>query len=291
MAESNDSENQALAAEVQQPEEDMDSLLDSALDDFSKVSLETSTPAVKPEETAVSQEAETESMWANMLKEAMQADPSMKEMFGEGGPTENDFFQDFSKIAEAAVKAIEGDSSSNFADIVSETLKSLQDNSELSRNQFGDPEQMASLFQDMGLNSEALGQDGSVEDIPPFLQNIMQQFLSKDVLYPSIKDFVDRYPAWLEANKESLTQAQFDNYTKQLELMKKVVEEFEAESEEDSAEVKKQRFQRIMGLLQQMQGLGQPPMELIQGDSDSPLDETNLPSLPPGLDPQQCCLM
>lgn len=34
--------------------------------------------------------------------------------------------------------------------------------------------------------------------------------------------------------------------------MKKVVEEFEAESESDSEEVKNQRFQRIMGYMQQV---------------------------------------
>lgn len=289
MAESSE-QVEKTASEVEKTEDDFDELLDSALDDFSKVPLESAAAPSKSDDSGIAGEGEPETMLAEMLKDALQADPAMRELFGDGGEGEShDFLQNFSEMAKAAAKVIEGDSPSNFADIVAETLKSLQENSDLSRNQFGDPEQMASMFQEMGLNGDMLRQDGNLEDIPPFLQNIMQQFLSKDVLYPSIKDFVDRYPEWLEANKESLSQEQYDNYAKQLELMKKVVEEFEAETESDSEEVKKQRFQRIMGLLQQMQALGTPPAELIQ--ADGLLDEANLPNLPPGLDPQQCSIM
>lgn len=45
---------------------------------------------------------------------------------------------------------------------------------------------------------------------------------------------------------------QYDNYCKQLEIMKKLVAEFEAESESDSEDVKRQRFQKIMDNMQQV---------------------------------------
>lgn len=61
-----------------------------------------------------------------------------------------------------------------------------------------------------------------------------------------------QYPPWLEEHKATLPADQYDNYCKQLEIMKKLVAEFEAESESDSEDVKRQRFQKIMDNMQQV---------------------------------------
>ena len=53
--------------------------------------------------------------------------------------------------------------------------------------------------------------------------------------------------------------------------MSNIVTEFEAEKEEDSEEVKKQRFERILDTMQEMQELGQPPKEIV-GDMVSILN-------------------
>jgi len=45
--------------------------------------------------------------------------------------------------------------------------------------------------------------------------------------------------------------------------MVNIVEEFEAEKSTDSDEVKRQRFERVLDVMQQMQSLGHPPKELI----------------------------
>lgn len=61
------------------------------------------------------------------------------------------------------------------------------------QNQFGDPQQLANLFQELGLNEgDGSRPDVNFDEIPPFMQNIMQSFLSKDILYPSIKEFVEK---------------------------------------------------------------------------------------------------
>lgn len=59
-------------------------------------------------------------------------------------------------------------------------------------------------------------------DFFPFMQDMMQSLLSKDVLYPSLKDLVDRYPAWLTEKKESLPPDDLTRYEKQFEIMQKV---------------------------------------------------------------------
>lgn len=48
----------------------------------------------------------------------------------QGSSEENSFVEDFTKIAEAAAKVMESDGSNNIADIMSETLKNLNQNSE-----------------------------------------------------------------------------------------------------------------------------------------------------------------
>lgn len=59
-------------------------------------------------------------------------------------------------------------------------------------------------------------------DFLPFMQGMMQSLLSKEVLYPSLKELVDKYPAWLEEKKTSLPAEDLERYQKQLDLMQKV---------------------------------------------------------------------
>lgn len=56
----------------------------------------------------------------------------------------------------------------------------------------------------------------------PFMQGMAESLISKDVLYPSMKDLVDRYPTWLEEKRATLPPADLANYEKQYELMSKV---------------------------------------------------------------------
>uniref|UniRef100_A0A1B6M7Z4 Peroxin-19 n=1 Tax=Graphocephala atropunctata TaxID=36148 RepID=A0A1B6M7Z4_9HEMI len=286
MAESNEKE-EIISAESEKTSDDLDPILNSALDDF-ELSKEKPTP--KKDDASPSSKEDPELMWTEMIKQALNVDPNIREMFKQGGCEETEFVKDFTNFAEAAAKVMEGDSApSSFSEIMSETLKNLNENSEAIQNQFNNPEELANLFQELGLNSEGPKDSGSLEDMPPFMQAIMHSFLSKEILYPSMKDFVERYPVWLAEHKATLTPEAYDNYSKQLELIKKVVGEFEAEAETDSEDVKRQRFQRIMVHMQQMQLLGQPPAELIT--ADLPLDAAALPNFSAGVDPSQCSVM
>lgn len=64
-------------------------------------------------------------------------------------------------------------------------------------------------------------EDGA-SDIFPFMQGMMQSLLSKEVLYPPLKDLVDKYPAWLDEKRATLPPADLAKYEKQLDLMRKV---------------------------------------------------------------------
>lgn len=64
--------------------------------------------------------------------------------------------------------------------------------------------------------------DGDTGDMLPFMQGMMEHLLSKEILYPSLKELSDKYPAWLEEHKGTLNSSDLQRYTKQSELMQKV---------------------------------------------------------------------
>jgi peroxin-19 len=126
------------------------------------------------------------------------------------------------------------------------------------------------------------------------MQGMMQSLLSAEVLLPSLKDLVERYPAWLEENASTISSEDKTRYETQLKMMQEVCAELEKEKPDDSPDVKSERFKIVLDRMQQMQSLGQPPKDLV-GDVDN-----NIPNLPDfgGMasggtapDPSQCNVM
>jgi peroxin-19 len=147
------------------------------------------------------------------------------------------------------------------------------------------------------------------------MQGMMQSLLSAEILLPSLKDLVEKYPQWLEENATKISVEDKDRYEKQLQIMRTVCGELEGEKESDSADVKKDRFNKVLEEMQKVNKrplhecflstnkknwffhlkiheLGQPPKDLI-GD----VDGAGLPNFDPtamgamGADPSQCSLM
>lgn len=84
-----------------------------------------------------------------------------------------------------------------------------------------------------------------------------------------------------------------------MELMQVVCSEFESEKDSDSSDTKKERFQRILSIMQQMQECGSPPKDLVGdvpelgGASGMPdFDLSKLQGLAGGGNaPNQCSIM
>jgi peroxin-19 len=117
----------------------------------------------------------------------------------------------------------------------------------------------------------------------------MQSLLSAEILLPSLKDLVEKYPKWLEENSGKVSAEDKERYEKQLVIMKTVCGELEQEKESDSADVKKQRFNKVLEEMQKIHDLGQPPSDLV-----GEVDGAGLPNFDPtamGVDPAQCSLM
>lgn len=58
-----------------------------------------------------------------------------------------------------------------------------------------------------------------------------------------------QYPAWLEENRSKLESSEFERFSRQKELMDQVCVELQKESESDSQEEKKRRFETILDLM------------------------------------------
>lgn len=298
-------ETKADATEPEQDEE-LDALLNSALDDFGKPPP--ITPAASTAEQSVNStenldDGLMDAQWTEefIKQAATQFEQNMQALLAQSGNSSDSISPDqlganFQKMAEAAAKAMAdeaGGGDSEFAAAISQTLKNLSEGTENLQTQFSD-EDIANMFSNLGVGDNTAAEGG---DFVPFMQQMMQSLLSKEILYPALKDIVDKYPTWLEENRSNLEPSEFERFSKQQELMHQVCVELEKETEADSPEAKKQRFDVILDLMQKMQDCGQPPKDLV-GDLGSVVtfDEQGNPRLPglssPGMtDPSQCSVM
>ncbi|XP_053210502.1 peroxisomal biogenesis factor 19-like [Panonychus citri] len=174
-------------------------------------------------------------------------------------------------------------------DTLNETMKSLSESAK-SINSDGDisEEELSRLWNKLGISGEGQGdqnEEGVVPEVFSLVTNLMQNLLSKQVLYPSIKDLSERYPGWIDEHRNELDEGDLERYTKQFNLMKQVCVEFEAENESDPSEVKDSRFQKILKIMQDMKDCGSPPKELVGDvpDIGSDLDFSKLSEMAGGM--------
>lgn len=266
-----ESDDPVVAAKDEPVDEELDHLLDSALQDFEKPSSDSA--KVQPNlaaEPLVGTErphpwtAEF-GQFADVMQGLLQEDPQLQEQF--------------SRIAQSANRAASAASDEEFAATLNETLRNISDTALA----FGDPpseDELSRLVGSLGLEGGG-GGDGLVT----MMQGMMQNLLSKDLLYPALRDIVDKYPDWLADKRPSLADEEYERYNRQFGLMRQVCEEFEAEGSSDGAEVKQARFERVLSLMQKMQECGHPPKDLVEIGPDIGLD-----GRAPGM-PEQCAVM
>uniref|UniRef100_A0A453P8I5 Uncharacterized protein n=2 Tax=Aegilops tauschii subsp. strangulata TaxID=200361 RepID=A0A453P8I5_AEGTS len=142
-----------------------------------------------------------------------------------------------------------------------------------------------------GLDDEAMMEDfvkqfeefAGAQDMDSIVETMMKQLLSKEILYEPMKDIVEKYPKWLEDNKSKISKEEYERYGNQLELMLKLNEVYEHEPENMS---------KVFEIMQNMQECGQPPSDLVQ-DIVPDLDLSKLGQLSPEMleSTENCCIM
>lgn len=114
----------------------------------------------------------------------------------------------FMNVGEAELAAglqefMSGDES-NMQAIIQETLKNLVD----SKENLPEGSDLTSMFANLDMQDNA--QINLEDDMLPMLMQFMQPLLSKDILYPSIKDLCDKYPKWLEDNEATSDKEEYE---------------------------------------------------------------------------------
>jgi hypothetical protein len=108
------------------------------------------------------------------------------------------------------------------------------------------------------------------------IQGMMKQLLSKDVLYEPMKEMRDKYPQWLQDNKEKLSREDWNKYLLQFTHIEEIIALYEKDGEKD--------FDRILKLMREVQECGHVPAEIVkQLAPDVEFDEEGQPKFP-GLD-------
>lgn len=135
-----------------------------------------------------------------------------------------------------------------FASTISQTLQGLNEGTETLQNPFSEADIMNMLS---GVGA-AGGGGNDQNSFLPFMQGMMQSLLSKEVLYPSLKDILEKYPAWIEDNKDKVSAEELERYKKQQQLMEQVCGQLEKETESDTPEQKKEQFEKVLALMQKV---------------------------------------
>ncbi|BGP23259.1 Peroxisome chaperone and import receptor [Rhodotorula toruloides] len=170
----------------------------------------------------------------------------------------------------------------NFQEAIAASMSKLRDSStsasaaaESSRP--GDNAGMAAMLAQMA-GMPDLGNIDSEEGLQDMLDEMMKQLMSRDMLYEPLKELADKYPAYLEQHRSTLSAADIERYEKQRTIVRQIVDRFEEPGADkqppytpEEEEQRSARLDAVVDLVAKMNECGAPPNE-IMGE------------MPPGMD-------
>jgi peroxin-19 len=105
------------------------------------------------------------------------------------------------------------------------------------------------------------------------MDNVMKQLLDKDLMYEPMREVCNRFPKYMAKNKEKISKDEYTRYAKQYQYFQKIVHLYETEPG---------NFGKLMGLMQDIQEYGQPPLEIIKELApDLEFDKGGMPIMDP----------
>ncbi|KAI1270266.1 Pex19 protein family-domain-containing protein [Xylariaceae sp. FL1019] len=117
------------------------------------------------------------------------------------------------------------------------------------------------------------GSEGGEEDFSKLLMGMMEQLTNKEILFEPMKELHEKFPAWMDKNKETLSKDDLKRYQEQQSLVKEIVTKFEEPKYSDS---NAQDREYIVERMQKMQAAGSPPHDLV-GDMPSAKEVLDAP--------------
>jgi len=246
-------------------ETELEQLLDSALEDFDNLPK----PKVSRKKAGKKHEG------SNALAPSEEDFLKIFESVGGQGGDVTGLQAELERLASLAGaspdnKADDGDIASSLAATIAQmTANTAQLGKEPSE------EELQSMFSSLGIADGGVPGTAGLQDgltnLMPMMEGMMQSLLSKDLLYPAMKEMAEKYPDYLADNRGALSEEEYAAYNKQCELTRRICFKFEEEdAEKDTEAMKKERFEAVMGMMQEMQALGHPPKELTGERGEGP---------------------
>lgn len=174
----------------------------------------------------------------------------------------------------------------NFNDAIAATMAKLKESdasatadSATSDNPFAnlsgaEGEEMAKLLAALGGSGDLSGLEGAMDnpELTKMLEGMMDELMSRDILYEPLKELRDKYPAYLAGpDSASISAEDRKRYEQQSKYIDEIVRIFEEPGYDDKDKLKAGRVQELMN---QMQDCGSPPQEIV---GDMPAELENLP--------------
>lgn len=122
--------------------------------------------------------------------------------------------------------------------------------------------------------------DSAKFDADDFMNRMMEQLLSKELMYEPMKQVTEKFPSWLTENEKQLRKnGEWDRRNNQYGCFRKLIEAYEEGGNHD-AEGKEIKVRRLVDLMDKAQAYGQPPSEILNEIAPGlELDEYGLPKM------------
>ncbi|KAF6142243.1 hypothetical protein GIB67_012092 [Kingdonia uniflora] len=231
--------------------DDLDDLLDSALDDFNNLNLTSSSH--RGEEEDGEQKGGKPSLPTGIQGLGMDLPDLRSKKKGKqikGLKEENHASEALEKLREQTREAVRG---------LESTAKAGASLGDDYLGKDGLLDDWVKQFEDLA----------GTQDMESMVETMMQQLLSKEILHEPMKEIGERYPKWLEEHKSELSNEDYGRYSHQSALIKELNEVYDNDPN---------NFPKIVDLMQKMQECGQPPSDIVQ-ELAPDLDLTNLGQL------------
>ncbi|EON62812.1 hypothetical protein W97_02037 [Coniosporium apollinis CBS 100218] len=126
----------------------------------------------------------------------------------------------------------------------------------------GADDPLAQLLKEMEAGNFPGADGGGDEDFSKMLLGMMEQLTNKEILYEPMKELHDKFPEWLEKNKDKTDKGDLERYEEQQRLVNEIVGKFEEKGYSDDNAAHREY---IVERMQKMQAAGSPPPDLVGG--------------------------
>ncbi|KAF5309990.1 hypothetical protein D9619_010246 [Psilocybe cf. subviscida] len=216
------------------------------------------------EEMSAEQKQQLKAAWEALLVEEMDG-----KLAGDGG---------VEGLASGQAKGAEG---GTFQDTIKQTMNKMRENETKIKGAAGASgagggdaealEQLLSSLGDLGLG----GDDKDDPELAGFIENMMSQLMSKEILLEPLQELSESFPKYLADPTKTISAEDRERYDKQLVCVNKILAVFENKTYDDANAEDKAK---VLELMNEMQSYGTPPTE-VMGNLPPGLDGTGIPGM------------